>query len=171
MFSGISKLRHYGELDGKTLLICVGAMKCATSWIHDYLGGLSGVVVSPLKELHFFNTKFSAHALGDMEALAVKRLGFHLAQSGEAAGNLRRRPTFQASVDRVQMIYDDDAYFGHFARLCAPDTATFCDVTPAYSTLGPCGSARKRPAALMRAGNSPSVLSSFFSAASSCLPG
>ncbi|MCG6903729.1 MAG: sulfotransferase [Rhodobacter sp.] len=139
MFSTIPALRKYSELDGKTFLLCVGAMKCATSWLHDYLDSLSGVAVSPLKELHFFSTKFPAHALGDMDALALKRLGFHVAQSGDGVANLRRRPTFQASVDRVQMIYDDDAYFGHFARLVAPETATFCDVTPAYSVLGPTG--------------------------------
>ncbi|MDJ0630711.1 MAG: sulfotransferase [Rhodobacter sp.] len=139
MFSDIRKLRRYRELDGKTFLVCVGAMKCATSWIHDYLGSLSGVTVSPLKELHFFNTKFPANALGDMEALALKRLGFHLSQSGDAVENLRRRETFQASVDRAQMLYDDNAYFAHFARICGPDTQTFCDVTPAYSVLGPSG--------------------------------
>ena len=71
MFPGIADLRRYHELDGKTFLVCVGAMKCATSWIHDYLGTLDGVAVSPLKELHFFNTKFPANALGDMEALAL----------------------------------------------------------------------------------------------------
>ncbi len=139
MFSNIRNLRKYDELNGKTFLICIGAMKCATSWTHDYLGSLSGVAVSPLKELHFFSTKFSANALGDMDMLALKRLEFHLQQKGDMVDNLRRRPTFQASVDRVQMLYDDDAYFGHFARICGPDTGTFCDVTPAYSTLGPTG--------------------------------
>jgi len=131
LFSYIPGLRKYGELDGKTFLICVGAMKCATSWLHHYLGSLPGVSVSPLKEVHFFNTKFPANSLGDMDALALKRLGFHIEQSGDPVGNLRRRPTFQASVDRVQMLYDDNAYFGHFARICDPDTRTFCDITPA----------------------------------------
>ncbi len=139
MLTDFHTLRRYRELDGKTFLICVGAMKCATSWIHDYLGNLPGVAVSPLKELHFFSTKFQANALGDMEALAMQRLAFHLKQKGDAVENLRRRETFQASVDRVQMLYDDDAYFGHFARICEPDTRTFCDVTPAYSTVGPAG--------------------------------
>ncbi len=139
LYTNLPKLRRYAELDGKTFLVCVGAMKCATSWIHDYLGSLPGVAVSPLKELHFFSTKFPAYALGDTEALALKRLDFHIRQPGEAAANLRRRPAFQASVDRVQMMYDDDAYFGHFARLCDPNDRTFCDVTPAYSVLGPAG--------------------------------
>ena len=34
------------------------------------------------------------------------------------------------------MVYDESAYFGHFARLCAPQTRVFCDITPAYSVIG-----------------------------------
>ncbi|MBF9031816.1 sulfotransferase [Rhodobacterales bacterium HKCCE3408] len=139
MFPELDTLRRYPELDGRTFLICVGAMKCATSWLHAYLGARDGVVVSPLKELHFFNPKFPANELSDMNVLALKRLQFHLEQEGEPVGNLERRPAYQASVDRVQMIYDDNAYFAHFARLCDPDTRTFCDITPAYSVIGPTG--------------------------------
>lgn len=127
------------ELDGKTLLICAGAAKCATSWLHRYLGNLPGVAVSPLKEVHFFDAKFPAHALGDMEALATARLAWHLAQPGDKAANLRARPSFRASLDRVQMIYDDDAYFAHLARLCGPATRTVCDITPSYCAIGPEG--------------------------------
>ncbi|MBF9034137.1 sulfotransferase [Rhodobacterales bacterium HKCCE2091] len=144
MFPGIDDLRHYPELDDKTLLVCVGAMKCGTSWLHEYLGGLPEVAVSPLKELHFFNPKFPANELGDIEALALRRLAFHIAQEGDAAANLRRRPEFRASVDRARMIYDDDAYFGHFAGLVSPGTRVFCDITPAYSVLGPEGFAYLR---------------------------
>ncbi|NNF79492.1 MAG: sulfotransferase, partial [Rhizobiales bacterium] len=32
-------------------------------------------------------------------------------------------------------IYDDNAYFAHFARWSRADTKTFCDITPAYSAL------------------------------------
>lgn len=139
MTFNVPRLRRYSELDGKTFLICAGAMKGATSWIHDYLGSLPDIVVSPLKELHFFSSKFLANALSDMDNLAVRRLAFHVGQAGDPVENLRSRPTFQASVDRVQMLYDDDAYFGHFARLCEQETRTFCDITPAYSVLGPVG--------------------------------
>ena len=139
MFPGIADLRHYPELDGKTFVICVGAMKCATSWVYDYLGGLPDTVVSPLKELHFFDIKFAANALGDMETLALRRLLWHGQQEGNLLENLRRRPSFQASVDAAQMLFDDNAYFAHFARLCEPETRCFCDVTPAYATLGPTG--------------------------------
>ena len=137
-------IRHVGELDGKTFLVCIGAMKCATSWVHAYLDTLDGVTVSPLKELHFFDAKFAAHALGDMDAFAIKRVGLHLARPGKAVENLLLSTDFQASVDRMHMVFDDNAYFGHFARLATPTTRTFCDVTPAYSVLGPDGFAYMR---------------------------
>lgn len=128
--------RRMPELDDKTLLICVGAAKCATSWLFHYLGTLPGVAPSPLKEVHFFDAKFPALALGDMEALALSRLAYHLDQPGDKAANLRARPTFRASLDRAQMLYDDSAYFEHLARLCGPDTRTVCDLTPSYSVIG-----------------------------------
>jgi hypothetical protein len=139
MFPGLPDLRRFDELDGKTFVVCVGAMKCATSWIHNYLEMLDGVAVSALKELHFFNIRFPANALGDMDALALKRLAFHLAREGDQTENLLASPAFRASVDRVQMIYDDDAYFAHFARLVDAGTRTLCDVTPAYSVIGQTG--------------------------------
>ena len=129
-------LERYNTLDGKTFLICVGAMRCATSWLYHYLGALPDVTVSALKELHFFSAKFPEKALNDMDAFALKRLGFHLGQAGGGVDDLAGQPTFRASVDRVQMIYDDDAYFGHFARICGPGTRTFCDITPAYAVIG-----------------------------------
>ena len=127
------------ELEGKTLLVCVGGMRCATSWLYYYLESLPGVAVSPLKELHFFNAKFPANSLSDMDAMALQRLRSHTAQKGDAVRYLRDTPTFQGSIDRAQMIYDDAAYFRHFARICPPETTTLCDITPAYAAIGQAG--------------------------------
>ncbi|MBV7394261.1 sulfotransferase [Mameliella sediminis] len=132
----IARYRRYPELEGKTLLICVGGTKCATSWLHGYLDSLPGVTPSPLKELHFFNRKFPRLALSDMDLLATRRLMLFLSQEGNPAGHVRGSPLIRAALDRVQMIYDDNAYFGHFARICTADTKVLCDVTPAYSSIG-----------------------------------
>lgn len=133
-----SRLRRYRELDGKTLLLGVGAAKCGTSWLWAYLATLPGVLVSPLKEVHFFNARFPRHRIEDMDVMAMKRLAWHIVQEKDAGERLRTSPVFQASVDRVAMMYDDDAYFGHFARLCSrtPEARVFCDITPTYSLIG-----------------------------------
>ncbi|MEM6382965.1 MAG: sulfotransferase [Pseudomonadota bacterium] len=129
------ELRRYPELDGKTFLVCIGAMKTGTSWLYKHLSKTSGVVVSPLKEVQFFNARYTRNALFDADLLAMRRLAFHLAQKGDRADNLRDRPAFQASIDRAQMVYDDNAYFGHFARLVEPETSVFADLTPAYAAI------------------------------------
>ena len=82
------ELRKYSELAGKTFVICIGASKCATSWIYYYLGALPEVTVSPLKELHFFNARFPSLSFGDMDAFAMKRVGFHLEREGDPVENL-----------------------------------------------------------------------------------
>lgn len=128
--------RMFPVLQDKTFLLCVGAAKCATSWLYDYLGSKPEVTVSPLKEVHFFDARYPVNALGDADEFAMTRLVFHLQQAGGAAANLKDRPTFQASVDRARMIYDDSAYFAHFARLCTNETTCCCDLTPAYSAIG-----------------------------------
>ncbi|MFN3208111.1 MAG: sulfotransferase [Roseovarius sp.] len=145
------------QLDGKTFLVCVGAAKCATSWLHGYLSALPECVTSPLKEVHFFDARHPEHTLGNPDALALARLAFHLDQPGPALDNLRSRATFRASLDRVQMIHDDSAYFGHFARACTPDTRCFADLTPGYSAIGPDGFADLRDFAA-RYGIRPRVL-------------
>lgn len=118
------------------MLICVGGTKCATSWLHGYIGSLPGVAASPLKELHFFDRKFPRQALSDIDRLAIRRMTLYLSQDGDPTRRLLTAPAIQAAVDRVQMIYDDDAYFGHFARISTPGTRVFCDTTPAYSVIG-----------------------------------
>lgn len=127
--------RRRPELDGRTFLVCVGAAKTATSWLHARLGATPGVVVSPLEEVHFFDARFAPGGAPAMDRLALRRLAFHLAQEGDPVANLRDRPTFRASLDRAAMILDDDAYLDHFARLCGPDTRTFADITPACAAF------------------------------------
>jgi hypothetical protein len=136
MAPSLQHLRRYPELDGKTFLIGVGAAKAATSWVHGYLGTLPGVTASPLKEAHFFDTKFSRYQDDPWDPIAVKRAGNYLTHPGDVAAQISKNPHFQACIDRVAMIYDDNAYFAHFARIVAPDTRTLCEATPSYAVLG-----------------------------------
>lgn len=132
----LPQLRHYPELDGKTFLIGVGANKCATSWVYDYLHSLAGVTVSPLKELHFFNRQAGTPPAEESDLFALKRLIYFVRKEGDPAQNLASGRGFQASVDRVKMSYDVNGYFDHFARIVTPDSKTLCEITPAYSALG-----------------------------------
>ncbi len=130
------QLRRFHELDGKNFLMGIGAAKCATSWIYTYLQALPEIAATPLKELHFFSSGEPSRITGEMDLFAFKRLMFHIKQDGDVVENVRSRSAFQASVDRIKMIYDDNEYFAHFARLCRPETKTLCEITPAYSIIG-----------------------------------
>ncbi|MDF2231749.1 sulfotransferase [Albimonas sp. CAU 1670] len=137
-------LRRHAELEGKDFLVCVGAMRAGTSWLYAQLREAPQVAVSPLKEVHFFDARFPAQAIMDVDELALRRLAWHLDQPGDPVENLRRRPAFRASLDRARMVYDDDAYFAHFAALVRPGTRALADLTPAYAAIGAAGFAEIR---------------------------
>lgn len=124
------------RLEDATFLLCIGAAKTGTTWLYNYLGSREDIAVSPIKEMHFFDAKFSRYALGDPDDFAVKRLEMHLKCMEPSVGNLSENTLFQAHLDRVQMIYDDRAYFDHFERVLTPQSRVFCDITPGYSTIG-----------------------------------
>lgn len=129
-------LRRYPELEGKTFLVGIGGMKCATSWVFQYLEGLPGVSVSAVKEMHFFSEKFRQPWREPMTPLIVKRARDYLTSAADAEAELAANPHFRASVDRLKMIYDDSAYFDHFAGLVSPETKLLCEITPRYALIG-----------------------------------
>lgn len=133
---GLPPLRKYQELDGKTFLVGVGAAKCGTSWLYRYLKSLPEVTVSPLKEVHFFDQKFTTHDTEPTNPMAIRRVDDYFEFDVDLAMTLKKHPHFQASIDRLKMIYDDNEYFGHFARICTQRTQTLGDITPAYAVLG-----------------------------------
>jgi hypothetical protein len=135
----LSGIRTYTELCGKNFLVGVGAMKCGTSWINSYLSSVPEITTSPLKEVHFFDSKFTNHDVEPTNPRAIKRVLTHVNRyesEGDVIKNLLSRPHFQASIDRMKMIYDDNEYFAHFARICTRNTRTLCEITPAYAILG-----------------------------------
>jgi len=135
----IPTLRKYRELEGKTFLVGVGAAKCGTSWLYRYLKSLPEVTLSPLKEVHFFDQKFTTHETEPTNPMAIRRVDDYFEFDVDLSMTLRKHPHFQASIDRLKMIYDDNAYFDHFARLCTRRTRILGDITPAYAVLGQSG--------------------------------
>lgn len=135
-----NSLQHFPQLDGKTMLLGIGAMKCGTSWWNKYLGTYDNVMCSPLKEVHYFDSLFVPE--GHRETTnprIMARLNTHLNRSDSPVNDLQKRPHFRATVDRIKMIYDPNAYFAHFAGLVYPKHQFFSETTPAYAILPPEG--------------------------------
>lgn len=139
MSNALPVLRKHPELEGKKFLVGIGASKCGTSWLYRYLQSLPEVTVSPLKEVHFFDRKHSKHAIEPIDAMSLKRVEQYLGAKVDLVKQLERNPHFQASIDRLQMMYDDNAYLSHFARISEVTTKTLVDITPAYAVIGESG--------------------------------
>ena len=129
-------VRHCPELDGKTFLLGVGGMKCATSWVFQHLQTLPGMTASPIKELHFFNAKLRPPGHQPFTPLLTGLVRDYLEQSGDIGEEIAINPHFQAAVDCLRMLHDDNAYFDLFARMVTPETRVLGEITPQYAILG-----------------------------------
>ena len=127
------------DLKDKTFLLGVGGMKCATSWTFDYLAGLGGVAVTPLKELHFFTARQRAPGVRPFTPELAAMVRGYLDQAPDVAAELAANAQFRAGVDALQMLYDPNAYLDHFARIAGPETRVLAECTPQYALLGPEG--------------------------------
>ncbi|MEM9140616.1 MAG: hypothetical protein AAGB15_12395, partial [Pseudomonadota bacterium] len=114
----VPPLRRYPELDGRTFLLGVGGMKCATSWVFQYVQSLDGVAATPIKELHFFNARLRPKGHQPFTPRLAGLVRDYVDLAPDAAAEIAVNPHFQGAVDCLSMLYDDNAYFGHFARQC-----------------------------------------------------
>jgi hypothetical protein len=127
-------------LEGKTLLLGIGAQKTGTSWLARYFLEHPQVFASPMKALHFFDalhapepgerTYFRRRAVRNLaeEAARVADEACMDAPGGEAFARLR------ALIDGARQLYDPSAYLGYFAREVVGERV-FADMSPSYQML------------------------------------
>lgn len=120
-------------LDGKTFVLGIGAQKAGTSWLADYLEARPEVYISPLKEVHYFETKYVASAAADVGRLFRKRRGILRRQL--IVPTRKRRERLAHVNARLAMMNDAD-YVAYFERYAPASCSHFGEVTPAYSLLG-----------------------------------
>ncbi|TRW98706.1 sulfotransferase [Paracoccus sp. M683] len=114
----------------KTFLLGVGAQKCGTSWLHDYLGGHPSCDMGIVKEYHVLDALYVPHC-ADFLTRVVKRLG-----------QPDRKPNI-GDQERVDFCRDLNSYYDYFGGLLAQDGITVTgDLTPSYSMVPAAGMAR-----------------------------
>ena len=120
----------------------LGAQKSGTTWLAEYLKGHPGVSMSPLKELHYFDSlwlpsckafdkKFFERLKAKLQESSIK--AFHHESVKESDDGLRLR----ALLCRVNMIGRDDfssQYRRYFESVCDMNRL-FGEITPSYSML------------------------------------
>ncbi|HEX4159589.1 MAG TPA: sulfotransferase [Rhizomicrobium sp.] len=129
-------------LDGKTLFVGLGAPKCGTSWLSDYLNGHPEVLMSPIWELRYFNSqlnppkremaKVAAPFLEQLDRVTTK-LPKNFRRSHKRNLHLSQ---IEGLVDRLRMINSRDAYLEMFRKRIGPEHRAFGEHTPAYCSMG-----------------------------------
>ncbi len=119
----------------RIFLIGVGAQKAGTTWLSFNLHKHPQVFVSPVKELHFWNSKFPVADEHPAELRFAVKLARNMRQHEAAQDQSRRRRIRQQDLEeRLGMGTDERAYLDFFARR-AGDVDVWAEITPSYSIL------------------------------------
>lgn len=121
------------KLGRKPDLVCIGAQKSGTSWLHEVLSERPDVWVPPFKELHFFSHKFDKECRSWTEWHIKK--GVKTARSRHLKDNLNPDINYLDYLDSFleKPMFNGTWYKNVFSR--APISSLCLDVTPAYSSI------------------------------------
>lgn len=115
-----------------SLLIGVGAQKSGTTWIADYLSQHPQFTISPVKELHYFDSNYSIlnrHAMRNrywITKTVKSHLSFLASQGQKAAGY---------ALDYAGMLMGRDQRYTSYLQRLESITGYGGEITPAYSIL------------------------------------
>jgi len=121
-------------LDDKTFVLGIGAQKAGTSWLFRYLESRPDFYMSPIKELHWFDTKYRDDLRPHFNARFIERLTDRVKRGGFRR---RRAPLGEALLDRVDMISGNCGYRDYFEKRVPGDCDFFGEVSPSYAILPP----------------------------------
>lgn len=124
------------DLRQRRLVIGLGAMKCGTTWLSDYLGRHPGFFHAPIKEMNVFNRRWPNAFDQDGPAFRLWRMEeIVLDPRYPRSGRLRMRLRALAEIGRIGT---DQDYLAFFARRMRGQGA-FGEISPAYALLPPEG--------------------------------
>lgn len=110
----------------------IGAQRTGSTWLANYCMQHPQIFMSPVKELHFFDT----HTLGDHRLRHRQRLtnGFKKLQKSLMPDSLPNIIELQEHLARLELLHDPAIYKDYFARRVTNERA-FGEITPSYSLL------------------------------------
>lgn len=109
----------------KTFLLCVGAQKCGTTWLHSQLKKSKKINFGMMKEYHVFNSIYSEH---------FKNAKENLIKSIQITKNDQVK---EKKSKRLSFIENTENYFNYFDELYQSNKQTEIvgDISPSYSML------------------------------------
>ena len=123
-------------MTGGPLLLCVGAAKAGTSWLHRVLSDHPGCALRSIKELHVFDARDRGEVDRQVAALAQRREGYLAEMEGAGPHRLAVRARQVQDCDdlaRVLRSGDDRAYLDYLTA--GAEGRLVADMTPAYALL------------------------------------
>lgn len=107
-------------------ILGVGAQKSGTTWLYDQLAKQDSFLMSPIKELHYWDRKF--HPEFFRKRPLRRKLKALLKEHGSK--------TFQApGFERLVMDCSDEYYLAFFKSRLKPRHSAFGEISPSYSIL------------------------------------
>lgn len=113
------------------LFIGLGAQKAGTTWIYSSLSSSNEIFVSPIKEMHLFDEIFLPSSSWRKDYF-IKLLLAELIKPKETSEPIM----IHALSRRVDLSYQPEKYISYYQSI-NPHATKVCDITPAYSMLGP----------------------------------
>ncbi len=117
-------------------VIGIGAQKAGTTWLGDYFSRHPEVLMSPIKELHFFDVKYRPDLCRGFDGRFLN--AFKTLEIEHPAPNTAKGIRLGALKDRVNMNGDILEYQDYFTKR-ANSEKIFCEITPEYSLLDTMG--------------------------------
>jgi len=114
--------------------IGIGAQRCGTTWLWEYLRGLPDMAISPIKEISYFDSKFVPGREGALRNPIFTRLALR----GLARRSLENPWLGSALAWHYLGIrrLNDKSYRAYFDRL-ARSGRVAGEISPSYTALGP----------------------------------
>ncbi len=119
----------------RIFLTGVGAQKAGTTWLANYMRKHPDIFMSPIKEMHFWDTKFYEGDEAPFDwRFRVRVAELHLRQEAGVELTKQGQIRLENLTERVAIGTDADAYFEFFARR-AGSKEVWAEFTPSYSML------------------------------------
>ncbi|MEQ8699689.1 sulfotransferase [Bauldia litoralis] len=112
--------------DEPIFLLGVGAQKCGTSWLYEQLAAHRDIMMSPIKELHYWDRRFHPDFFKPRDTETIlRRL---LKQRGD-------KIISDQAFERVAMDCGEDYYLAYFRSRLRPNHRVLGEISPSYSIL------------------------------------
>lgn len=124
----------------KVGFLCIGAQKGGTTWLNEQLARHPGIYLPPIKEVHYFNYRFSA---SDREwipdhyrrSVTVRTRSLLCEKTGAVDIDWRQIAYYSGLIASLDEGRVDDSWYASVYALCPDDQRLLGDITPAYLPL------------------------------------